>query len=83
MTTKERIIEQIEQFDETELLDIERELQSRVVQAKTRRRLEEEFRLLDELAAPMDEGDSVAFEEATRRRPLFGQRRFELKPDDR
>ena len=73
-TVKERLIDLVEQMDEPELVALERQLR--------KARLEEEFRLLDELAAPMSEEDQAVFEEAIRRRPLFGNRKLELEPDD-
>ena len=79
MTVKERVIEQLEAFDETELSEIEKDLQSR----RIKRQLEEEFRLLDELAAPMSEEGKAVFEEATKRRPLVGDRKLVLEPDAR
>lgn len=51
MTVKERVIEQLEELDETELLEVEKDLQSRATQARIKRQLEE-LRFLDELAAP-------------------------------
>ncbi len=60
MTVKERVTKQLEAFDETELSEIEKDLQSR----RNQRQLEEEFHLLDELAAPMSEEDKAAFKEA-------------------
>lgn len=80
MTIKERVIEQLEGLDEAELLEIEKDL-NRMTQARTKRQLEEEFRLLDELAVPMSEEDKAVFEEATKRRPLFGNRKLTLEPD--
>ncbi len=77
MTAKERVTEQLEAFDETELSEIEKDLQSR----RIKRQLEEEFRLLDELAAPMSQEGQIAFGEAVKRRPLFGDRQLELEPD--
>ena len=64
MTVKERVIKQWEAVDEAELSEIEKDFQSRATQARINRRLEKEFRLLDELAAPMGEADKIAFEEA-------------------
>ena len=74
-SVKERIIKQLDTMDETELTALEQQLR--------KARLEEEFRLLDELAAPMSQEDQAVFEEAIRRRPLFGNRRLEIEPDDR
>ena len=68
-TTKARIIEQLDKMDEAELVALEKQLKK----AKL-----EEFRLLDELAAPMSEEDQTMFEEAVRRRSLFGNRKLEL-----
>lgn len=70
MTTKERIIEQINQLGEAELLEIEKEIRERASQAKVKRQLEEEFRLLDELAAPMSEEDKTVFRKNIRTRFL-------------
>ena len=76
MTTKEKIIKHLDTLDESRLAALEKDL------GIVDRDLEEEFRLLDELAAPMGEEESAAFNEAVRRRPLFGGRRLELEPDD-
>ena len=76
MTVKEKILERLEAMDEVQLTALERYLQSPEYV-----KLEEEFRLLDELAAPMSEEDKAVFEEATRRRPLFGDRELTLEPD--
>lgn len=65
-------------MDEVQLAALER-----LLEKPEREKLEEEFRLLDELAAPMSGEDRAIFEETTRRRSLFGDRKLELKPDDR
>ena len=59
MTIKERIVKQLDGMDEAELAVLE---QIRKIQ------LEEEFRLLDELAAPMTRKQQRVFEEAVRGR---------------
>lgn len=81
MTVKERVIEQLEAFNEAELSEIEKDLQSRATQVRVKRQLGEELHLLDELAAPMSEEDKIMFEEAVKRRSLFGDRKLTLKPD--
>ncbi len=76
MTTKERIIRHLDTLDEARLTALEKDL------GIVERDLEKEFRLLDELAAPMGEEERTAFNGAVRRRPLFGGRRLEPGPDD-
>ena len=72
MTTKERIIGQLDGLDEGQLAAIEEQIErfrpdrEADKQARIARQLEEEFRLLDELAAPMSEADKIAFKEAIR-----------------
>jgi hypothetical protein len=78
MTVKERVLKRIEELDEARLSELERNLEAPASKGLT---LEEEFRLLDELATPMSEEDRAAFEEATRRRPFFGGRTLEIEPD--
>lgn len=75
MTVKERVMRRIEQLDDAQLERLERDL----VGFGTG--LEEEFRLLEELASPMSEADRLAFEASARRRPLFGGRSLDLEPD--
>ena len=55
MTTKERIIKHLDTLDEARLTALEQDLGI----AKADRDLTEEFRLLDELAAPVDEEERV------------------------
>lgn len=77
MTIKEKIIKHLDTLDDARLKALEEDL------GLTDHDLEDEFRLLDELAAPMGEEERAAFNEAVRRRPLFGGRRLEFGPDDR
>ena len=77
MTVKERVIEQLEKFDETELSEIEKDLQSRVTQARIKRQLE----ALRAVAGTItDPEDVAAFEEATKRQPFLGSRELDLEP---
>jgi hypothetical protein len=78
MTVKERVLKRVEELDEARLLELERALRAKDKPAPT---LEEELRLWDELARTLEGAspeDRAAFEEATRRRPLFGGRQAEL-----
>ena len=77
MTIKERIIERLDGMNEAQLKALDQQLEE-----TKRENLEEEFRLLDELAAPMTREQQALFEEAVMRRPLFGGRKLELEPDD-
>ncbi len=77
MTVKERVIEQLEELDETELLEVEKDLQSRATQARIKRQLE----ALRAVAGIItDPEDVAAFEEATKRRPFFGSRELDIEP---
>lgn len=78
MTIKEEIVEQLDTMNEAQLAALKEYLGR-----PERKRLENEFRLLDELAAPMSDEDHAVFEEAAKRRALFADRKLELKPDDR
>jgi hypothetical protein len=81
MTVKERVLKRVEELDEARLSELERELEAK---DKTALTLEEELRLWDELSRTLEDAspeDRAAFEEATRRRPLFGGRTLALKPD--
>ena len=77
MTIREKIVEQLDDMNEAELAALEQFLRR-----SRERKLEEEFRLLDILAEPMSEEDQAVFEENIRRRPLFGNRKLEIEPDD-
>ena len=77
MTTKERVIEQSEELDEAELLEIEKDLQSRATQKRIKRQLEA---LHGVIGIITDSEDVVAFEEATKRRPFFGSRKLDIEP---
>lgn len=72
MTTKERIIRHLDTLDEARLTALEKDL------GIVERDLEEEFRLLDELAAPMGDGERAAFNEAVRRSPLLSESAFDF-----
>ena len=61
MTIKEKIVEQLDDMNEAELIALEQFLRK-----SKERRLEEEFRLLDILAEPMSEEDKAVFKEAVR-----------------
>ncbi len=77
MTVKERVIEQLEELDETELLEVEKDLQSRTTQARIKRQLE----ALRAVAGIITDPEDVAvFEEATKRRPFFGSRELDIEP---
>ena len=77
MSVKEKIVEHLDAMNEAELTTLERQLRK-----SKSEKLEEEFRLLDILAEPMSEEDQAVFEENVRRRPLFGNRKLEMEPDD-
>ncbi len=77
MTVKERVIEQLEELDETELLEVEKDLQSRATQARIKRQLEA---LCAVAGIITDPEDVAAFEEATKRRPFFGSRKLDIEP---
>ena len=61
MTIKEKIVEQLDDMNEAELIALEQFLRK-----SKERRLEEEFRLLGILAEPMSEEDKAVFKEAVR-----------------
>ncbi len=77
MTVKERVIEQLGELDEAELLEIEKDLQSRATQARIKRQLEALRGIVGVITEPED---VAAFEEATKRRPFFGARELDLEP---
>ena len=79
MTIKERVIRRIEKMDEAQLGNLEKQLEGL---ASEDGGLSEEFRLLNDLAAPMSEEDRRIFEEASRRRPFFSERRTSAETDD-
>jgi hypothetical protein len=79
VTVKERIIERIEKMSEAELLEIEKDLAAREAQVRIRRQLE----ALEEVAGMLSDPKEYAlFEEAARRRSMFGGRTLDLEPDE-
>lgn len=77
MTIKERMLKHVEAMDEAQLAELEQYFKSTSGEG----RLDDEFRLLEELAAPMSGEDQEIFEAAVRRRPFFGERKLEVEPD--
>ena len=76
MTIKERVLQQVQELDEAELLQLEQTLQE-----LHRRPLspEEKTALWRPLIGMLDDPDDrAAFEEATARRPLFANRTLDL-----
>lgn len=78
MTVKERIIRRLENLDEGQLLEVEQKVNALDLStprgtARPKLSVEEEMRLWESLAGMLsDPEDYAAFEEAARRRPLFG-----------
>ena len=77
MTVKERVIEQLDEFNEAELLEVEEDLRSRANQARIKRQLEALRAVAGSITDPED---VAAFEEATKRRPFFGSRELDIEP---
>ena len=70
MTIKERVLKHVATMDEAQLVELEHYSERKSAEG----RLNDKFRLLEELAAPMSDEDQKVFELAVRRRPFFGER---------
>lgn len=68
MTVKERVIEQLDEFNEAELLEVEEDLRSRANQARIKRQLEALRAVAGSITNPED---VAAFEAATKRQFSF------------
>ncbi len=80
MTVKERVMKRVEKLDETKLLKLEREIDKLEEPTLS---VEEELQLWNELAGTLsDPEDEAAFEEASRRRSLFGGRTLDFGSDE-
>ena len=77
MAIKERMLKHVETMDEAQLVDLERYFK----RTSGEGRLDAEFRLLEELAAPTSGENQEIFEAAVRRRAFFGGRKLEVEYD--
>ena len=79
MTVKERVLKRVEKMDETRLLKLEHEIDRLEEPTLT---VEEELELWEKLAGTLSNPeDDAAFEEASRRRSLFGGRTLDFGTD--
>jgi hypothetical protein len=84
MTIKEQVLETIEQLNDaalSQLLEKARELEQED-KVKKQKDIEEKIALWKALAEPDDSIDWTEFDEATKRRSLFGGRTLDLEPDE-
>ncbi len=85
MTTKERIIEQLDELDEIQLEAIEKQIKGskRESEPEKQERIKRQIEVLHSVAGMLsDPKDYAEFERHARRRPLFGGRTLDLEPDE-
>lgn len=83
MTTKERIIEQLERMDEAKLVALEEQLREANVSDGDEERARAQLEALNELAGLLSDPEEYAeWEKHARRRSLFGGRALDLEPDE-
>ena len=87
MTIKERIVEQLDDMNEAELVALEQQMQRAKrrseTEAEKQARIERQLEAFRGITGMLSDPEEYAeFEEHTRRRPLFGGRTLDLEPDE-
>ncbi len=76
MSVKERVMRQLEKLDESQLLELERQLDD-----LREKRIDRQLKALRAVAGTISDPEDVApLEEATKRQPFFGSRELNLEP---
>lgn len=87
MTIKERIIERLDEMNESQLAALEQQLErSRLEnedEVEKQRRIERQLEALRNIVGMLSDPEEYAeFEKHARRRPLFGGRKLDIEPDE-